>query len=216
MNINVNDLPGNSNMQKAQDIREVRRNEDDVTKPSKAVAKGHIRKTSPATRISDVFVAEDIKSVANHVFSNLIVPRFKVLIVDAISSAARAFFLGESVIDGSAARQSGSGYTPYNSIYGGVKTTVKTSSSSGYGFQLNETIEFDTYGDAKLVLDKMDEMLMDAGEVSISDMYAAADRSCPYTYEYYGWKNISSAKIVLDSSGKYWIKMPKPISLKRN
>lgn len=213
MNINVNDLPGNSNMQKAKDIREARRNEDDVTKPSQVVAKGHIRKTSTATRISDVFVAEDIKSVANHVFSNLIVPRFKVLIVDAISSAARAFFLGESVIDGSAARMSNSGNVPYNSIYGS-KTTVRTTPSSGSGFQYNEQIIFDTYGDAKLLLDKMDDMIVDAGEVSISDMYAAAGRSCPYTYEYYGWKNISSAKIVSDSGG-YWIKMPKPIQLKR-
>lgn len=214
MNINIDDLPGNSNTQKAKEIREIRKNEDDVTPKRKAVAKARVRKQATTTRISDIFVAEDIKSVANHVFSNLIIPRFKVLIVDTITSAARAFFLGESVIDGSSARRDSSGLIPYNSIYR-TKTTVRSSSDQGRSiFRYNDLI-FDNYGDARLLLDTLDEMIADSGEVSVSDMYAAVDRSCPYTYEYFGWKNISSAKIVSDTEG-YWIKMPRPVQLKRN
>lgn len=214
MNINIDDLPGNSNTQKAKEIREIRKNEDDVTPKRKAVAKARVRKQSTTTRISDIFVAEDIKSVANHVFSNLIIPRFKVLIVDTITSAARAFFLGESVIDGSSARRDGSGLIPYDSIYG-TKTTVRSSSDKGRSIFRYDDLLFDNYGDARLLLDTLDEMIADSGEVSVSDMYAAVDRSCPYTYEYIGWKNISSAKIVSDTDG-YWIKMPRPIQLKRN
>lgn len=214
MNINIDDLPGNSNTQKAKEIREIRKNEDDVTPKRKAVAKARVRKQATTTRISDIFVAEDIKSVANHVFSNLIIPRFKVLIVDTITSAARAFFLGESVIDGSSARRDGSGLIPYDSIYG-TKTTVRSSSDKGRSIFRYDDLLFDNYGDARLLLDTLDEMIADSGEVSVSDMYAAVDRSCPYTYEYIGWKNISSAKIVSDTDG-YWIKMPRPIQLKRN
>lgn len=214
MNINIDDLPGNSNTQKAKEIREIRKNEDDVTPKRKAVAKARVRKQATTTRISDIFVAEDIKSVANHVFSNLIIPRFKVLIVDTITSSARAFFLGESVIDGSSARRDGSGLIPYDSIYG-TKTTVRSSSDKGRSIFRYDDLLFDNYGDARLLLDTLDEMIADSGEVSVSDMYAAVDRSCPYTYEYIGWKNISSAKIVSDTDG-YWIKMPRPIQLKRN
>lgn len=214
MNINIDDLPGNSNTQKAKEIREIRKNEDDVTPKRKAVAKARVRKQATTTRISDIFVAEDIKSVANHVFSNLIIPRFKVLIVDTITSATRAFFLGESVIDGSSARRDNSGLIPYNSIYG-TKTTVRSSSDQGRSIFRYDDLLFDNYGDARLLLDTLDEMIADSGEVSVSDMYAAVDRSCPYTYEYFGWKNISSAKIVSDTEG-YWIKMPRPVQLKRN
>ena len=214
MNINIDDLPGNSNTQKAKEIREIRKNEDDVTPKRKAVAKARVRKQATTTRISDIFVAEDIKSVANHVFSNLIIPRFKVLIVDTITSATRAFFLGESVIDGSSARRDSSGLIPYNSIYG-TKTTVRSSSDQGRSIFKYDDLLFDNYGDARLLLDTLDEMIADSGEVSVSDMYAAVDRSCPYTYEYFGWKNISSAKIVNDTDG-YWIKMPRPVQLKRN
>lgn len=214
MNINIDDLPGNSNTQKAKEIREIRKNEDDVTPKRKAVAKARVRKQSTTTRISDIFVAEDIKSVANHVFSNLIIPRFKVLIVDTINSAARAFFLGESVIDGSSARRDSSGLIPYNSIYR-TKTTVRSSSDQGKSIFRYDDLLFDNYGDARLLLDTLDEMIADSGEVSVSDMYAAVDRSCPYTYEYFGWKNISAAKIVSDTDG-YWIKMPRPVQLKRN
>lgn len=211
MNIEVNNLPGNSNMEKAQAIREIRKNEDDVTKPRNSVAKGRIRKKSTSARLSEVFVAEDIKSVAAHVFDNLIVPRFKVLIVDTISSAARAFFLGESVID-RPGRRDPAGNVSYNSIYDSPKTTMSRKTSNGFGYA---ELIFDTYGDAQLVLDKMDEILADSGEVSIADMYEAADRSCPFTYTYYGWTNTASAKIVSDSDG-YWIKMPKARQLKEH
>ena len=214
MKIDINDLPGNSNTEKAQAIRESRKNENDIVSPKNSVAKGRIRKKRPSAKISEVFIAEDIKSVANHVFSNLIIPRFKVLIVDTITSATRAFFLGESVIDGSSTRRDSSGLIPYNSIYG-TKTTVRSSSDQGHSIFRYDDLLFDNYGDARLLLDTLDEMIADSGEVSVSDMYAAVDRSCPYTYEYFGWKNISSAKIVNDTDG-YWIKMPRPVQLKRN
>lgn len=211
MKIDINDLPGNSNTEKAQAIRESRKNEDDIVSPKNSVAKGRIRKKRSSAKISEVFIAEDIKSVATHVFDNLIVPRFKVLLVDTISSAARAFFLGESVID-SPRRRDPAGIVSYNSIYDSPKASVSRNTSKR--FDTSELI-FDSYGDAQLVLDMMDEILADSGEVTIADMYEAADRSCPFTYTYFGWTNTASAKIVSDSDG-YWIKMPKARQLKEH
>lgn len=209
MNIDVEGLPGNSNVEKAKEIREIRKNDDDVSKTRTSVVKGRVRNKTTGTRLSDIFIAEDVKSVAAHVFDNLIVPRFKVLIVDTINSAARALLLGETVVDGPR-RRDPAGNVSYNSIYDSPRASKSNRTSSG--FRYNELI-FDTYGDAQFVLDSMDEMLASAGEVTIADMYEAADRTCPFTYTYYGWTSIANAKIVSDPDG-FWIKMPKARQLR--
>lgn len=175
-----------------------------------AVAKGHVKKRSSITKISDIFVAQDIKSVGSFVFERVVVPALQRLAVDTINSVARGIFMGESAIgSGNVGNRSPASHTSYNSIYDASqpKATVSSNHRTKGDYQFAELV-FDSYGEAQLVLDKMDECLSDAGVVTIADMYQFADVSCPFTGNYYGWHNISTAKIVADSDG-YWIKMPK-------
>lgn len=180
-----------------------------------AVAKGHIKKRSTIAKLSDIFVAQDIKSVGSFVFERVVVPALQRLAVDTINSIARGIFMGESAIgSGNIGNRSPAGHTSYNSIYDGSqpKGALSSSRKTHGDYQFAELV-FDSYGEAQLVLDKMDECLADAGVVSIADMYQFADVSCPFTGNYYGWTNISTAKIVADSDG-YWIKMPKARQIK--
>ena len=214
MNIDVSDLPGNSNMGKAQKKREERQKRDDSQIPTvKGVAQGSVRKRG-SLKLSDVFIVQDLYDVAKNLGKNVLVPRLRQLAYEMVNNAARGVFLGENVEFSTDIRRTP---TNYNSISRG-KTYINGSSNaittgnstSAYRF---ETVEFDDYGKARLVLDALDDMMEEAGVVTIADLYSAAELSCPYTAYYYGWTDISSAKIKFDGD-KYWIKFPKVKQIK--
>ena len=208
MKIDIPDLPGNSNIEKSRQANTTEQNSE-----TKAVAQGRLKTVKRRTRLSDIFTPEDTSSVASFVFTRLIIPRLQVLAVDTINAVARAIFLGERTSEPS--RKTPGGYTSYQGYYGGEKKSAAKLSSSKKtkgSFQFQEVI-VDSYGDAQLILDRLDEQLDNQGYVSVSDLYEAARLPCPFTGNYYGWENISSARIVTDSDG-YLIEMPEPHALK--
>lgn len=176
------------------------------------VAKGEIRKKPATTRLSDIFIAQDIKSVGSYVFERVIVPALQNLAVNTINSVARGVFLGEGAINTfNDTKRMGNGHTSYNSMYGRTQTkTYIGTASSRVSF---EELSYDDYGDAQLVLDVLDECIQNSGYATIADLYEASQRTCPYTGEYFGWRDISKARIVQDGD-KWWLKMPKAMEIR--
>lgn len=208
MKIDIPDLPGNSNIEKSRQADTTEQHSE-----SKAVAHGRLKTVKRRTRLSDIFTPEDTSSVASFVFTRLIIPRLQVLAVDTINAVARAIFLGERTSEPS--RKTPGGYTSYQGYYGGEKkpaTKLSSSKKTNGSFQFQDVV-VDSYGDAQLILDRLDEQLDDQGYVTVSYLYEAAGLPCPFTGNYYGWENISSARIVTDSDG-YLIEMPEPHALK--
>lgn len=214
MKIDIPDLPGNSNMEKATKEREVRKNEDDVTPKRHAVVKGHVKQKQTKTTLADLIIKQDFHSAAEFAFINVIIPRFQNLVVDTITSVIRGIFLGENSVPSSNGFRTRpvSSIVNYNKMHTSSSITTKAAKVANSGFKYN-IVTLDSYGDAQLVLDKMEEMLETQGYVSIADMYECVDASCPYTYNYYGWTDISKAKIVEDG-GEYWIKLPSAYQIK--
>lgn len=177
------------------------------------VAKGEIRKNSTTTRLSDIFIAQDIKSVGAYVFERVIVPALQNLAVNTINSIARGVFLGEGAINTfNDTKRIGTGHTSYNSMYGNgghTKTYIGTASNRARFEELN----YGDYGDAQMVLDILDECIQNSGYATIADLYEASEKSCPYTGEYYGWRDLSRARIVQDGD-RWWLKMPKAMEIK--
>lgn len=204
MKIDTSNLPGNSNLQKSEAKRDARKSIGEGSPI--AVAKGHARKGSGKSFLANVFIAQDLGSVASFVFERVVVPALQRLAVDAINGVARGVFMGEGAIGDSSSRSPiSSGYTNYNSIYdaNSPKTRTRGAVSSEY-----PDIIFDDYGDARLALDYMDDCISNKGYLTLAEMYGCADMTAPYTAEYVGWTDISKAKIVGDADG-YWIKMPR-------
>ena len=88
MNIDISDLPGNSNMEKAQKKREDRQVKDASMIPvAKGVAQGSVRKKG-TLKLSDVFIVQDLGDVLVNLGKNVLVPRLRQLayeMVDEIS-----------------------------------------------------------------------------------------------------------------------------------
>lgn len=179
----------------------------------KPVAKGSIHKAAHA-RLTDIFIAQDIKSVWGYVFERVVIPACQNLAVNTINSIARGVFLGEGAIN--TFRENGNkpttGYTPYGSMYQNGSSARSASHKTPGRFQFDE-LDYADYGEAQLVLDALDECIANAGVATIADMYAASDRTCPYTGYYYGWKDISKARIIQEGD-RWWLKMPRAIEIK--
>lgn len=216
MKIDISELPGNSNMEKAQHIREARecKTEPEIVKTKRPVVKGHVERRR-TVHLSDVFIAQDILDVITNTGKNVVVPRLRQLLYEIVNNAARGIFLGEPVAEFSLTQ---SRRRDYNSISSpktyAAPNRIDVSASASNGAFYSDDVKFDDYGQARIALDILDEIMEDSGVVTISDLYGTVDdRTAPFTGNYYGWTDISSAKIKTDGN-RYWIKLPRPRQLK--
>ena len=63
---------------------------------------------------------------------------------------------------------------------------------------------------------ELEELISIYKIASVQDLYSAADLSCPYTYNNYGWTDLRSAEVIRarDDDG-YYIKLPKALPINR-
>lgn len=212
MNIDTSGLPGNSNMQKAALVRKEKSKESVISSSNHITAKGRIRDTKTKPKLTDIFVKTDIQDIIYGVIGTVFIPRMQNLIVEVVNGVARAVFLGETVELSRSSRidvKKHTDYTGFSPSYKKIKSQsspIRTTPSRGSNNKFDEIV-WDTYGEAKIVLDTLDEIMQEQEIVTVSDLYNEAGVTCPFTGDYLGWTDISSAKIVTDGN-VYWIKLP--------
>lgn len=214
MKIEIPDLPGNSNMEKEDSIRSIRNEEDDISPRRRAVVQGKESTRIAKTSLLELVIKKDLKTVMEETMVNVTIPYIQNLLINIVDSVARGVFLGETYYPSIGnIRSRSSSITnhvsydrmhPKTSLGSGTKTKASQIVNSQFSYNI---VTVDEYGKAQLMLDQMEEILADQGYVSIADMYECADVSCPWSYTYYGWTDISKAKIV-GNGEEYWIKLP--------
>lgn len=202
-----------SNSHKAKESAQTTPEEPRVTKVINGNAK--VRKRTGIQKFADVFIAEDVENVKSYILSDVIIPAIKDALYDAFTDGL-AMMLGR---DGRNRRRSGGSTTrySYDKAYTRVNSRDSRSSSNtdSNGRLDYNSILFDERGDAERVLTELDELVSQYGIASVQDLYSAADLSCPYTYDKYGWTDLRSASVMRarDASG-YYIKLPRALPIK--
>lgn len=181
---------------------------------SKKVVSGSVktRKKNEIRKFTDIFVAEDIASVGEHLWYEVAVPSLKRLLEDLGVGGIRKLLYGkESGKD----YGSGSGYggakVSYRGFYESDNRDPRSRSKDDYRARARfdyDDLVFGARGDAEMVLTQMDEMLDRYKVVTVLDMYDAAGVTPPYTADKYGWTDLRDAKIY-PVRGGYVIKLPK-------
>ena len=192
------DLKPNSHRYKAEKKEESVERE----KREKIVSGKVTTKKNSARKFADIFLAEDIGSVKDHVLMEVLVPAISNTILDIITNAANMVFGKYS----GNKKRSGSRIS-YNR-YSDPRDERHSSRTRAQSRLDYEDIVFDSYGEAELVLDEMDNVLDDRHEVTVADLYDMAGLYAPFTMNRYGWTNLSSAKVMREGTG-YIIKLPK-------
>lgn len=194
------------NSHRYRETKSAERDKKPVQKVITGTAK--VRQKSEARKLADKFVSDDAHNLKSYVVDDFVIPMIKKLIVNSIRITAETIF-GESSNIARDYRDSKVPYVSYDRFSGGGRDVRRDDPRSRSKFDYNN-IGFERRGDAEMVLDLMDNMLREYGQVSISDMYEAAGLPAPpYTSGKYGWTNLSDARIVRQGD-EYVITMSRP------
>lgn len=180
------DLPGNSNKSKST--------------TQKAVAK--------ATGTKD----NSLAMAGQYVWNDILVPAFKRAISDAVSSGLDILLFGATDRN---RNRGATGYTNYTKAYTGSgysQNQYSYSSTTRSSARQPATPQFSSREEAEDVLERMEDILETYGEVTVADLYELSGLEAKYTDNQYGWRNLSTARIVMTRKG-WIIELPRTIAL---
>ena len=204
----IPEYPSNSSKAKAAKEKAVEKKE------IKKVVNGSatIKKKSGLRKFADGFVSEDAGTVKSYIFSEVILPGLKDLIVDMVTDGINLLVNGES----SRRKKSNRGGVSYVSYEGNTKKRDRDrgreSSERRHAYSYDEIV-LETRADAEEVLNQMDELIETYDAVSVGDLYDLVGVSGSYTDNKYGWTNLRNADVVRVRGGGYALKLPKALPL---
>lgn len=163
------------------------------------------RKKSGLSKLSEVFISEDVSNVKSYILLDVLIPAAKKAIADIVTNGIEMILYGES---GRRSRNTNASYVSYRSYSDRERDRDRDTSRTRTGFNYDDII-LPTRGDAEHVLDSMQEIIDTYGTVSVADMYELAGKNDgPYTNNKYGWDNIRTAEPIRVRDG-YLLKLPK-------
>ena len=192
----------------------------DEKRELRKVTGGKVRtkKKSGLSKLSDIFIAEDINNVKSYIMYDVIIPAAKDLIINIATETVHTLFGGgrRSGSNGSLLGLArGSSYVAYN------KYSDRRDPRSSYDDSRNrarfdyDDIIYETRAQAMDALDIMEDAIDRYGFVTVADMYDIVDQSAPYTGNRYGWYGLRDAEITRLRGGGYIIRLPKAEPIKK-
>lgn len=209
----MEDYRSNSNKARERAEKQLPGDEPKVGKVISGTAK--TKKKTGVQKFADVFIAEDIANVKNYILNDIIIPTIKRALYDSFTDGLDMMLNGSSG-QRYRGRRDGSRYS-YDRVYSRASyqrdSRNESSNRVRTGFDY-DVILFQDRGDAERVLMELEELIAKYKIASVQDLYSAADLSCPYTYNNYGWEDLRSADVVRarDDDG-YYIKLPKALPI---
>lgn len=170
-------------------------------------------------RLLKSLLPDDLNEFKKGVWNNIIVPAGKRVVQETVD----AFLNNDTPYRTNYSRTGSSTWrSPYNdrvSIFSWGNENRSSATSSPQPADDRRTVdevmvEFDDIGKAKKVLASMREALAYYKILPVAAMYDFANQSCPFTYEDWGWTDLSKAEVVRLPGGKYTIDVPKALPIK--
>lgn len=210
-NVDIDNFKSNSFKSKEKDDKEERTSR--VKGASSGVAK--TRERSLGSKFKDTFLGEEIKDAKSYIIFDVIVPSIKEMIVDTVENAVEMIFgvSGRTRSRGSS-RVTGKGESvSYQAYYKSSKESGRARTEERDSYNGYKEVIMDSRGAAEEVLDILIEAVNEYKQVSIADLYDAANLPPgPWTDNKYGWTDLRSAYIKRVRDG-YLIVLPRPIAL---
>lgn len=163
-----------------------------------------------------LFAQTDSSTVGQYLVTDIVVPYFRKIIFDLVTSTVDMFLYGGSAPTNRP--QPGRGtYTNYSSGYSYNRQWIPQNTKSvvtGTDVFNFEKVYFDSKRDAMAVLDSMCEILSRYNLVTVAQFYSLANQEIDNVQaNKFGWFNLDGADVVRDFSGSFFIKLPKACPL---
>lgn len=164
------------------------------------------QKKTKLGKFASSMIAQDLSSVGEQLYSDVLIPSFKKIIQDIFVNGIDMLLYGKS---GGPRSMNTASKVSYGSFYQrsyGSEPVRAGSSNSAFDY---DNIVFDSRGDAEAVLTSMEDLLDQFEVVSVADLYELADIAAPnYTANKYGWTSLKGAQVLRCRDG-YLIKLPR-------
>lgn len=164
------------------------------------------RKKSVGSKLGSAIISNDVDSVGNYIFMDVLVPSFKKMISDIVCNGIN-MLLGEPNRDRSRPNGSRVSYRAYYDQREDRQNSLRARANYSY-----DDIIFDDRGDAEEVLCRMEELIDRFQVVSVADLYDMAGLTGNYTDNKYGWTDLRDARVERVHDG-YVIRLPRAATL---
>lgn len=168
-----------------------------------------IKKKSEISKLSDVFISEDVGKVKSYVWMDVVVPAAKKLITDIVVGGLDMIFYGET---GRSTKRATTDRFSYSSCYNESRSNRPSESRNRFEY---DDIVFPSRSDAARVQEELANVIDRYGFVTVLDLYDMAELTAPHTANKYGWmskQSIIHADIIRGREG-YIIKLPKAMPI---
>lgn len=168
---------------------------------------------------SELFLADDTKSVGSYVFHDVLIPAAKAMISDMVSGGVEMLLFGDR-----RGRSSRSGYnngrgsfTSYGSLSRQSdrredprdrERDAARADRARFGF---DNFALDSLGEAELVQSNLMDLIIDYDKATVKDFYDLVGATAAYTDEAYGWYSLEGMgrpRRIRD--GRYILDLPRP------
>lgn len=219
--ISIDEFKPNSNKYKQEQEAKKAESVDISTKKKVSkVVQGEAKKQkrSFGKILFNTFIDENVEDVKGYLIYDVLVPAIKENIADLINSAVSMLFFGETYRRVS--RRNGNGNSNggskinYNGYFNNGQRPERIANSTRFRSSHNfEDVQFDSKGEAELVLDNMLEILSSYKVVTVMDFYDLSGVSTEFTDNKYGWTDLRGARVIGSPSRGYVIDLPRCIAL---
>ena len=203
--------PGNSRKSKKEQA------DGDTPKVPKVVSSEvTIRKAPLGRRIMESFNGEDRSSVGQYLLFDIIVPEFKRIISDVVSTGVERLLFGENARSGRAS--SGRHHTRYDRFHEssrGRREEPRQLSRQARATHDFRDIVIGDRGEAERVKDELLEYLDIYHVASVSVFYDLVGISGTFQDDRWGWYDLRGIRVVPARGGGYMLELPRPEEIER-
>lgn len=181
---------------------------------------GLVQNKKPLGRkIAELFGGESMKSVGEHVLTDVFLPRAKEMLVDGIIEGAHRAVFGSNRSSGPVSDRSRTSKYAYNQQfvspnkgYGSSAPSQRAPEMDSRGPNDFRDYLFPSRGQAEEIVDNLIAVLDQYGTVSVHELKAMIGKTGEFTDQKWGWKNLREAGVSRDRDG-YRLDLPKLVSL---
>lgn len=174
------------------------------------------RKKPLGKRFMETFGGGDAKGTASYVVAHILVPAAKDMLADAVTQGFERMIFGESR-SGSRrpGRSSGpAGYVAYNRMAATRGHSRDREETREISRRARSTHEFDEIildnrVEAEHVLEKLEEIIAQYGECTVSDLYDLVGVTSKHTDGKWGWSDLQDARVEFLRGGGYLLDLPR-------
>ncbi len=193
-------------------MSEIRSNSDKSRAQKKEivpVAQGEVRrkKKTEIQKFSDVFFAEDLGTIKNYIFRDVVMPALKSTILSVVNNATEVALYGET---SSPQRKIPGAKISYDKVgrFGDISRRRDYNSVQRTAYDFGDAI-VDTRAEADAALDTLEAAIEEYGQASVADLFDIIGVTPASTDYNYGWDTVVTASAVRLRDGRYLLRLPK-------